>query len=133
MYALGDKYDIPHLKAFAKTKLVSALDSQRTKNKDLLSAIKLIHENTPETDRNIREVAVRSVRGRLTDIVKNPATKSQLAELFQTTPDFGIDIVIDFTKVPLLIDCSSCGPNQPQSRLKDQCGTCGKTQSSVWY
>jgi len=128
MYALGDKYDIPHLKAFAKTKLAPALDSACTGHKALLGAIKLIHENTPETDRKIREIVVRSVRARLRDIVKDATAKNQLTELFQTTPEFGIDILKDFTEVPALLKCSSCGPHQPQVHIKIQCATCGKTQ-----
>lgn len=130
MYALGDKYDIPHLKAFAKTKLASALNSNRTACKDLLGATKLIYENTPETDRNIREIVVRSFRARMANLVKDPIVKISLTGLFETTPDFAIDILKDFTNAPALLKCSSCGPHQPQLHNKTLYGTCGKTQSS---
>ena len=117
MYILGDKYDIPDLKDFAKSKVALAFGDQTAPREDFLNVITLVYECTPETDRNLRDLVVLSARARMVDIIKDKTLKDRLAEVVRSTPDFSMDMLESFTTTPLLADCLSSGSHKRTKRM----------------
>lgn len=124
MYSLGDKYDIPKLRDLAITQLASTLDDKTTPHKDLLEAIPLIYECTMEKDRKFRDLVVLSARARRAEIFKNATLKSQLADVFSSTPDFSMDMLASFTTEPAILKCHFCASKNPLLKVRQLCSKC---------
>lgn len=129
MYSLGDKYDIPPLKAYARSELSSALSPENTLSEDLLDAIPLVYEVLPESDRNLRDIVVSSARACMEGVVKNPSLKTQLAEVLDAVPEFSMDLLTDYATYPSHIICWSCSANQHLPRGP----TCSVCRTPVYH
>lgn len=124
MYSLGDKYDIPKLRDLATIKLASTLHGKATPQEDLLEAIPLIYECTMEKDRKFRDLVVLLVRARRAEILENATLKSQLADVFKSTPDFSMDMLASFTTEPALVKCRFCDSQNPLLKVSQLCSEC---------
>ena len=134
MYCLGDKYDIPKLKIVAKGKVATILNSASTPREDIINVIPLIYEETPESDLTLRDLVVLAARSRMSEIVNDPASKKQLAEVLASTPAFSLDVLANYTINHDLVKCNSCGPHQPIiDRFQLQCPECKGKKTFMPY
>lgn len=121
MYCLGDKYDIPTLKALAQVKfgkVVNANIKCPEVTEEITNAVPLIYEGIPASDRALRDLQVKSIRCRLPHIVEDQACKDDFAKVLRITPDFSTDLVYSYAEQLLLLDCYKCGPMQRLDAMK---------------
>ncbi|VUC32711.1 unnamed protein product [Clonostachys rosea] len=64
VYALGEKYGIPGLKALAATKFKNEVD-QHWHSQDFLLALKEVYSSTVDHDRSLRDIVVQAVSAHL--------------------------------------------------------------------
>lgn len=96
MYSIADKYDIPSLKEKAVEKFDTAIWEPQygfyyTGSKvvdELIRAIPLIYESTPDRDRGLRDRAIEVATYRRRELKKHPS----LQDLVAAVPDFWKEI-----------------------------------------
>ena len=79
LYALGDKYEIPHLSEYAAFR-----SGERCRKADvcgLLRCLPLVYTSTPETDRTLRDLVIEEMISRSTHITGSPETTKHILDL----------------------------------------------------
>ena len=127
MYSLGDKYDVPSLRTYAKNELTSRFDDEyRVATPELVfSLVPLIYERTPQSDRDLRQSVVVSVRLRSSWSSWTREHRDQFNQLLETVADFRMDMFDNFMSQPNLTTCEYCGPRQEVISTELRCGGCG--------
>lgn len=131
MYTLGDKYDIPKLREYAKNELQLKL-STSSSLRNFFQSIYIVYESTPENDRSLRNVVVMATRLRMERIVTNDTSKSDFADVVKNLPEFAVDLFTDIALKPEVVGCGKCGvqraavpSNSPRKRCHECRQVCG--------
>ena len=130
LYAAADKYGLPSLADYAKSRYIATVHESSSPY-DFLESIDAIYTLTPESDRGLRDVAV--ARTRLHGIHDFPEEKAQalMRKICLQVPEYAFDIVDSFMQKPILGRCRDCGPDQRLEALQLRCLRCGKGGASV--
>lgn len=88
VYAIAGKYDIPELKALAKTKFGSLL-SQQELTADIPRIISAVFETTASSDSGLRDVAVEFCTSRIQGIMGS----DDMSRLFKENGELGLGVV----------------------------------------
>lgn len=88
LYITGEKFDVVTLKALAKEKYESAV-SAAWNCASFTSSLKLLYAETPETDRLLKDVAVKAAPGHLKELVE----LEDFAELCKNNGEIAFDIL----------------------------------------
>lgn len=97
LYIAADFYDVPILKQTATTHFEQHVANLECVEASLVSALRIIYEDTANTDRTLRDPALAVVLERASDLLKpqgkdaGPATLTQLANAI---PELGADITL---------------------------------------
>lgn len=117
VYQIADKYNMPALKAHSKNKF-EAIVTKSWSAAEFPSVISVVYETTPQQDRGLRDVVVKTSHSNIKQLLEGENFKSILRE----APDFAADLI------PLLCDKSSAlGKSAAVARYI--CFNCGATFS----
>ena len=123
MYAMGDMFHLPRLSKYAKREFNEAL-TRISDQQTFLSLIPRIYGSTPESDRGLRDVAVRNARINYNYYISDPVCKDAFHEVLQTTLLFTMDLMTNFAMYPVIGSCANCGPGQVFRVTKKICTKC---------
>lgn len=108
IYVIGEKYDIPTLKHYAKWKFDDAMSS-KWNAKSFAAALKLMYEETPDKDRLLKDMAIEVAGYRMKELLATEdfaavcQEKGQIAfEMLKVTEEFAaVDFASPVTSGPL--------------------------------
>jgi hypothetical protein len=92
MYVVGDKYDIPALKKFAVAQYKRCLSfyyPEINLSAELPASLRLMYEETPESDRVLKDIAMATAGLHVKDLMKLP----DFAELIKENGEIAFDIL----------------------------------------
>ena len=132
MYILADKYDIASLGALALKKFQTSMgQARREPETDSLSQSKLailsniprIYALTSEHNSDLRDLVVEYARlQRSRD--STPAFTTELRKLFETVPEFAIDVLLGWLETPFLAHCRDFDCERVLRKQELGCGSC---------
>ena len=132
MYILADKYDITSLGALALKKFqISIGQARREPMTDSLSQSKLailaniprIYALTSDHNGGLRDIVVEYARlQRSRD--STPAFTTELRKLFDTVPEFAIDVLLGWLDTPFLAHCRDFDCERVLRKQELTCGSC---------
>jgi len=88
LYIIADKYDVPALKELAKRKYETAV-SHRWDLTSFITSLELMYNHTPESDRLLKDVAIRAGTDHLIKLVN----RSEFACLCKKNGEVGLDLL----------------------------------------
>jgi hypothetical protein len=113
IYITADKYDVPLLKRLAGENYYKVTLEKFDENLFLfIDSLKMIYDETPESDKSLRDVAIKAAWNNLRDLMETKA----FVELLKENPDISVDIL----KV-----ASKHAPETPQPQLHRNFSTRG--------
>ena len=132
MYILADKYDIASLGVLALKKFRTSLgQARREPETESLSQSKLavlgniprIYALTSEHNSDLRDIVVEYARlQRSRD--STPAFTAELRKLFETVPEFAIDVLLGWLETPFLAHCKEFDCGRVVRKQEVACGSC---------
>lgn len=109
MYLLGDKYDIPTLRAAAVHKLAIAGERGFT-FPEFLEIIPLAFNSAPTLDDGLREMLVQTTRFRLKNLLRDEFYGRELLKLFTEVPDYGLMVLRELVDQRVVWGTKWCEP-----------------------
>ena len=88
VYRIAEKYEIMPLKDLAKQKFEKMIKGH-WKDPSLPTAIQVIHNTTPSSDRGLRDILTRSIKGHVKELLVKP----DFAGIIKSYGDFAIDLI----------------------------------------
>jgi hypothetical protein len=90
IYITADKYDVPLLKRLASENYKKVTSEKFDENLFLfIDSLKMICDETPESDKGLRDVAIKAARDNLGDLMETEA----FVDLLKENPDISVDIL----------------------------------------
>ena len=132
MYILADKYDIASLGALALKKYKESVgqasrepetDSLSQSKQAILGNIPRIYALTSDHNSDLRDLVVEYARlQRSRD--STPAFTNELKKLFETVPEFAIDVLLAWLDTPFLAHCRDFDCERVLRKQELGCGSC---------
>ena len=132
MYILADKYDIASLGALALKKFEKSVgqarrepesDSLSQSKKAILGNIPRIYALTSAHNSGLRDLVAEYARlQRSRDAT--PAFTTELKKLFETVPEFAIDVLLSWLDTPFLAYCRDFDCERVYKKQEFACGSC---------
>ena len=130
LYAVADKYGLPPLADFAKSRFIATVRDSWDPY-DFLQSIDAIYTLTPESNRGLRDVAVAQTRSLGRKYFSEGQAHALMKRVCIQIPEYAYELVDSFMQKPMLGRCYSCGPNQKVEALQLRCLRCGKGGADV--
>lgn len=123
VYNLADKFDVPALMNLAEKRFHSSFN-RIFNNATYFSIISDLY-TLPAPDEALKSIAVAYARECFRGMSRGPESDLLEATLRQI-PEFAIDLLLRFIRIPLQGHCSSCGSTQTAEALQARCVKCKK-------
>jgi uncharacterized Zn ribbon protein len=88
VFIIGDKYDVKGLKDLAMTKYIAAISSYWN-SASLVASLKLLYEETPTSERRLKDVAIKAAREHIKLLVDN----EEFATLCKKQGEIAFDVL----------------------------------------
>lgn len=100
MYALGDKYQIPGLSRVARDNYRMRLETTSSPT-EFLRSISRIYTSTPESNRELRMIALLRARSNIERLQSDKAAMKGFKEICRDIPEFTLDLLQVYIDVPI--------------------------------
>jgi hypothetical protein len=138
VYVMAEKYDVPALKALSKEKYEAAV-STAWNDFIFTKSLKLIYDETPDSDRVMRDIAAKAAASHLAQLLE----RGEFLGLCKTNGEIGVDILKASLSSTAIDEvdagrcsrpyCKHCGSNSMKigvlSALPYYCQTCHQSCS----
>jgi hypothetical protein len=112
IYITADKYDVPLLKRLARENYKKVTLEKFDENLFLfMDSLRMIYDETPESDKGLRDVAIKAARDNLGDLMETEA----FIELLKENPDISVDILKVASQPALETGQPAAPPQLPHS------------------
>ena len=91
---------------------------------DFLESLHTIYATTPDSKRDLRDIAVNHARNSVGKLRANDASGILFREVCLQVPKFAFALLDDYINSPFRGRCYHYGPHQPVEALQKRCMTC---------
>lgn len=127
MFALADEYEIADMLLKAQLKYLARCERDWDPP-ELLSSIPDVFGSTPDSLKELRQIACVAVRKYLPGMLKNTASAGCFERTLSENPTFAKDLLQSYIENPLFGYCQSCCSNHGMDPLQTRCKSCNKGQ-----
>lgn len=133
VYIIAELYDVPQLKELAKNKYQELVLAEWT-SLSFVASLKLMYESTPESDRMLKDVAIKAAAGHIRELVD----RGEFAALCKENGEIAFDILkapysevsAEDTSFYSSLNCGYCGVTGSVTNGENHgaifhCGSCG--------